>query len=174
LTIFRSCRGGRLSQTVRTLYAHNIAAAATQVSVIFNVLSTWRAAGTGARSPLPPHRLTEPDLDEIEELARTSEAEAYRGPLLAQVEEVRRLLVALPMSLEPAPAAAGLWTVGRIFTSAFKDSAAESALLFPAHDRFLLHDLNTIDRLRVAARHPMILDDAPDNLQVFCCMCQKN
>ena len=37
-----------------------------------------------------PH-LTEPDLDEIEELARANESETYRGPLLALVEEVRRL-----------------------------------------------------------------------------------
>ncbi len=34
---------------------------------------------------------TEPDLDEIEELARTNESETYRGPLLALVHEVRRL-----------------------------------------------------------------------------------
>ena len=37
-----------------------------------------------------PH-LTEPDLDEIEELARANESETYRGPLLALVDEVRRL-----------------------------------------------------------------------------------
>ncbi len=37
-----------------------------------------------------PH-LTEPDLDEIEELARANESETYRGTLLALVEEVRRL-----------------------------------------------------------------------------------
>ena len=36
-------------------------------------------------------RLTEPDLDEIEELATANEAEPYRGPLLALVDEVRRL-----------------------------------------------------------------------------------
>ena len=40
LRICRSWRSGRLSQTVRTLYAHKLAAAATQVSVISNVLST--------------------------------------------------------------------------------------------------------------------------------------
>ena len=37
-----------------------------------------------------PHP-TEPDLDEIEELARANESETYRGPLLALVDEVRRL-----------------------------------------------------------------------------------
>ena len=37
-----------------------------------------------------PH-LTEPDLDEIEELARANASEPYRGPLLALVAEVRRL-----------------------------------------------------------------------------------
>ena len=36
----RSWRGGWLSQPVRTLSAHKPAAAATQASVIFNVLST--------------------------------------------------------------------------------------------------------------------------------------
>ncbi len=35
--------------------------------------------------------LSESDLDEIERLARTDAAEAYRGPLLALVDEVRRL-----------------------------------------------------------------------------------
>jgi hypothetical protein len=35
--------------------------------------------------------LTEPDLDEIEKLARADESETYRGALLALVEEVRRL-----------------------------------------------------------------------------------
>ena len=35
--------------------------------------------------------LTEPDANEIEEFARTNESEPYRGPLLALVEEVRRL-----------------------------------------------------------------------------------
>ncbi len=35
--------------------------------------------------------LTEPDLEEIEELARADESETYRGALLALVEEVRRL-----------------------------------------------------------------------------------
>ena len=38
-----------------------------------------------------PRRLTEPDLDEIEELARANESETYRGALLALVAEVRRL-----------------------------------------------------------------------------------
>ncbi len=70
----------------------------------------------------------------------------------------------LPMSLEPASTAAGLWAVRRIPSLALEDSAADRALLFPAHDRFLLHDLNTVDRLRVAFGHSMILDDAPDNL----------
>ena len=36
-------------------------------------------------------RLTDADLDEIERLAHTDAAEAYRGPLLALVDEVRRL-----------------------------------------------------------------------------------
>ena len=35
--------------------------------------------------------LSESELDEIERLARTDVAEAYRGPLLALVDEVRRL-----------------------------------------------------------------------------------
>ncbi len=35
--------------------------------------------------------LSESELDEIERLARTDAAEAYRGPLLALVDEVRRL-----------------------------------------------------------------------------------
>jgi hypothetical protein len=35
--------------------------------------------------------LTEPDIDEIEELAGANESETYRGPLLALVDEVRRL-----------------------------------------------------------------------------------
>lgn len=35
--------------------------------------------------------LTEADLDEIEELAKTNAAETYRGALLALVSEVRRL-----------------------------------------------------------------------------------
>ncbi len=35
--------------------------------------------------------LTEPDLDEIEELARANESETYRGALLALVDEARRL-----------------------------------------------------------------------------------
>ena len=34
---------------------------------------------------------TEPDLDAIEELAKANESEPYRGPLLALVDEVRRL-----------------------------------------------------------------------------------
>jgi len=36
-------------------------------------------------------RLTESDLAEIEHLARENESETYRGPLLALVDEVRRL-----------------------------------------------------------------------------------
>ena len=35
--------------------------------------------------------LSEADLDEIENLARSNAAEAYRGPLLALIDEVRRL-----------------------------------------------------------------------------------
>ena len=35
--------------------------------------------------------LTEPDLEEIERLAREDKSETYRGALLALVEEVRRL-----------------------------------------------------------------------------------
>ena len=35
--------------------------------------------------------LTEGDLDEIEAEAKTNAAETYRGPLLALVDEVRRL-----------------------------------------------------------------------------------
>ena len=38
-----------------------------------------------------PKSLTDAELDEIEQLARTDAAEAYRGPLLALVDEVRRL-----------------------------------------------------------------------------------
>ena len=36
-------------------------------------------------------RLTESDLDEIEDLAKANAAETYRGALLALVDEVRRL-----------------------------------------------------------------------------------
>ena len=36
-------------------------------------------------------RITEADLEEIERLARENESETYRGPLLALVDEVRRL-----------------------------------------------------------------------------------
>ena len=36
-------------------------------------------------------RLTEADLEEIARLARENEAETHRGPLLALVDEVRRL-----------------------------------------------------------------------------------
>ncbi len=35
--------------------------------------------------------ISESELEEIEQLARTDTAEAYRGPLLALVDEVRRL-----------------------------------------------------------------------------------
>ena len=35
--------------------------------------------------------LTDSDLDEIEAEAKTNAAETYRGPLLALVDEVRRL-----------------------------------------------------------------------------------
>jgi hypothetical protein len=46
--------------------------------------------------------LTEPDLDEIEKLARADESETYRGALLALVGEVRRLReVALGGGIEP-------------------------------------------------------------------------
>ncbi len=36
-------------------------------------------------------RLTETELEEIERMARENAGEPYRGPLLALVEEVRRL-----------------------------------------------------------------------------------
>ena len=36
-------------------------------------------------------RLTETELEEIESMARESAGEPYRGPLLALVDEVRRL-----------------------------------------------------------------------------------
>ena len=36
-------------------------------------------------------RLTESELEEIERMAREDPAETYRGPLLALVDEVRRL-----------------------------------------------------------------------------------
>ena len=38
-----------------------------------------------------PNPLTEADLAEIEAEARTNAAETYRGPLLALIDEVRRL-----------------------------------------------------------------------------------
>lgn len=41
--------------------------------------------------PDAARRLTEADLEEIERLAATNAAETYRGPLLALVDEVRRL-----------------------------------------------------------------------------------
>jgi len=41
--------------------------------------------------PDPRPKLTESDLNEIEALARANESETYRGPLLALVDEVRRL-----------------------------------------------------------------------------------
>ena len=43
--------------------------------------------------PMPDarERLTETDLEAIEALARENESETYRGPLLALVDEVRRL-----------------------------------------------------------------------------------
>ncbi len=46
--------------------------------------------------------LTDDELDEIERLARTDAAEAYRWPLLALVDEVRRLraVVLAPPSVE--------------------------------------------------------------------------
>lgn len=37
------------------------------------------------------HRLSDADLEEIERLARDNAGEPYRGPLLALVDEVRRL-----------------------------------------------------------------------------------
>ncbi len=40
---------------------------------------------------MKPTPLTETDLDEIEDLARSNAGEAFKGPLLALVEEVRRL-----------------------------------------------------------------------------------
>ena len=36
-------------------------------------------------------RLTESDLEEIEHMSREKASETYRGPLLALVDEVRRL-----------------------------------------------------------------------------------
>ena len=43
--------------------------------------------------------LTDAELEEIERLARTDAAEAYRGPLLALVDEVRRLRALLDQQL---------------------------------------------------------------------------
>ena len=40
---------------------------------------------------MPDRTLTEADLLEIEALARENHSETYRGPLLALVDEVRRL-----------------------------------------------------------------------------------
>ena len=37
------------------------------------------------------NRLTETELEEIEHMARENKSETYRGPLLALVDEVRRL-----------------------------------------------------------------------------------
>ena len=42
-------------------------------------------------SPETSHRLSDADLAEIERLARENAGEPYRGPLLALVDEVRRL-----------------------------------------------------------------------------------
>ena len=43
--------------------------------------------------PAPRPLLSDAELDEIERLARLNESETYRGPLLALVDEVRRLRV---------------------------------------------------------------------------------
>ena len=51
--------------------------------------------------PKPGVRLTDGDLDEIERLAGTDAAEAYRGPLLALVDEVRRLRAVVLQGHEP-------------------------------------------------------------------------
>ena len=45
--------------------------------------------------PDPRPQLTEADLNEIEALAKENESETYRGPLLALVDEVRRLRKAM-------------------------------------------------------------------------------
>ncbi len=44
-----------------------------------------------AGGPVKAKPLTDAELDGIERLARTDAAEAYRGPLLALVDEVRSL-----------------------------------------------------------------------------------
>ena len=53
-----------------------------------------RAKSKGAKFRNPTDtgpQLTEPDLDEIERMARKNAGEPYRGPLLALADEVRRL-----------------------------------------------------------------------------------
>ena len=40
---------------------------------------------------MKPQPITDAELDEIERLAKSNAAETYRGPLLALVDEVRRL-----------------------------------------------------------------------------------
>ena len=46
--------------------------------------------------PNTRERLTERELEAIEALARENAGEPYRGPLLALVDEVRRLREAVP------------------------------------------------------------------------------
>ena len=55
------------------------------------VLPRAGARTSVAGGPVKANPLTDADLDEIQRLARTNAAEAYRGPLLALVDEVRRL-----------------------------------------------------------------------------------
>ncbi len=55
------------------------------------VLPRAGARTSVAGGPVKANPLTDAELDEIERLARTDAAEAYRGPLLALVDEVRRL-----------------------------------------------------------------------------------
>ena len=50
-----------------------------------------RDVPTAQTRTLPKGRLTETDLEEIERMARENAGEPYRRPLLALVEEVRRL-----------------------------------------------------------------------------------
>ena len=53
--------------------------------------SRMTAIPSVAGGPVKAKHLTDAGLDEIERLVRTDAAEAYRGPLLALVAEVRRL-----------------------------------------------------------------------------------
>ena len=94
---FRHLRNGLLLGDGKTPRGRELDGGRESESRRLSALGSGPSSAALIQVPTPvskPKPLTDAELHEIEQLARTNAAEAYRGPLLVLVDEVRRLRAA--------------------------------------------------------------------------------